>query len=64
MKEKVKRKKIGVDEKVVLITNTLGSWLVAAFFGNLDSIVGMLIAIYFVINFFCFAALIGKYYKD
>ena len=58
------KKKIGIEEKIVLITNTLGSWLVAGFFGNLGSIVGMVLGVYFVINFFCFVALIQKYYKD
>lgn len=60
--DKNKKRKIEIEEKVVLITNTIGSWVVAAFFSNLDSIVGMLLAIYFVFNFICFITLIKKYH--
>lgn len=62
MKDKDKKIKLGIEEKIILITNTIGSWLVAAFFSNLDSIVGMLLAIYFVFNFICFITLIKKYH--
>ena len=52
MKDRNKKRKTGIEEKVVLITNIFGSWVVAGFFATLDSIVGILLGIYFVINFF------------
>lgn len=58
----MKKRKIGIEERVVFITNTFGSWLAAAYlFADLDNIIGILLAFCFVFNFFCFVALLGKY---
>lgn len=62
MKDKDKKRRIRIEEKIVFLTNTIGSWVVAAFFSNLDSIVGMLLAIYFIFNFICFITLIKDYH--
>ena len=64
MEDRNKKRKIGLEEKVVFITNIFGSWVVAAFFATLNNIVGILLGIYFVINFFCFMALVEKYSKE
>lgn len=59
---KDKKRKASLEEKVVFITNTIGSWVAAAYFLGSDSIVGMFLGIYFVFNFFCFITLVGNHY--
>lgn len=61
MKDKVKKRNIGIEEKVVLITNTIGSFMLAIYFFGIGNIVCMIIGVYFFFNLFCFFALMSKY---
>lgn len=62
MKNENKKRKTSLEEKVVFITNTLGLLVAAAYFLGSDSIVGMLLGIYFMFSMVCFLILIGKHY--
>lgn len=54
MKDKDKKRKVCHEKKIVFITNTLGSLVAAAYFVSSDSIIGMLLGIYFMYSMFCF----------
>jgi len=52
-----------IEEKIVFLTNTLGSFILAGLFFTSKGIVNILIGTYFIINLLCFISLIGLYNK-
>lgn len=47
------------ETKVILISNTLGSFVLGLYFSSLKTIVGYLLGIFCIVNIFCFFCLIG-----
>lgn len=58
------KKKIGFEEGIVFLSNTIGSFVVALDYGNNGTVFGKVIAIFCILNIFCFGILIAKYNNE
>lgn len=58
----MKNKNIGIEDRIVFISNTLGSLVLSAVLLNSKSIFEMLLGIYCFFNMFCYLTVIGKVY--
>ena len=54
-------KKNDISDKIIFISNTLGSFLLGFYFASFKSIIGYLLSVYCVLNLLCFVAAITHY---
>lgn len=58
----MKKKNIGIEDRIVFISNTLGSLVLSAVLLSSKSIFEMILGIYCFFNMFCYFIVMGKFY--
>ena len=57
------KKKVGIVDRITFISNTLGSFMLAVYFGDLKSVIGYLLGIYCLLNMLCYLLVASDIYK-
>lgn len=56
-------KKVGIEDKIVFISNTLGSFVLGFYFVSFKTIIGIILGAYCLLNLFCYFVVFGEYLK-
>jgi hypothetical protein len=56
-------KKVGIEDRIVFISNTLGSFVLGFYFVSFKSIIGIILGAYCILNLICYSIVIGEYLK-
>ena len=56
------KKNIGIEDRIVFISNTLGSFILGFYFGGLKTVAGYIIGAYCLLNIFCYLITIRELY--
>lgn len=57
------KRKASIENKIVFLSNTLGSFVLGFYFASLKTIVGYLLGAYCLFNIFCYLIIISNIYK-
>ena len=57
------KRKASIEDKIVFLSNTLGSLMLGFYFGGLETIVGYLLGAYCLFNIYCYLIVTSDLYK-
>lgn len=57
------KRKVDIEDKIVFLSNTLGSFVLGVHFGSLKTITGTILGAYCLLNIFCYLTVFSENYK-